>query len=99
MSMSYFIDQGLDQQKFSAVTVGVLVGLYVVMLMVTVLYHLIVAILKACMMYDLTREKFNALFEKSKPMVPINLEQLDEPTNCTTASTTTVAVREPLCED
>ena len=99
MSLSYFIDQGLDQQKISAVTVGVLVGLYVVMLMVTVLYHLIVAILKACMMYDLTREKFNALFEKSKPMVPINLEQLDEPTNCTTASTTTVAVREPLCED
>ena len=38
MSMSYIIDQGLDQQQISAVTVGVLVGLYVVMLIVTVLY-------------------------------------------------------------
>ena len=89
----------LKQQQAAAATVGILVGLYVVMLMVTVLYHLIVAILKACMMYDITREKFNTLFEKSKPMVPINLEQLDEPTNCTTVSTTTVTVREPLCED
>ena len=104
MSMSYIIDQSLDQQHFATVAVGVLVGLYVVMLMVTVLYHLIVAILKACMMYDISREKFNALFEKKlyEPMVPINME-LDDPTNSTTVSTTTVAVhyglREPLCED
>ena len=74
------------------------------MLMVTVLYHLIVAILKACMMYDITREKINALFEKKKyePIVPINME-LDDPTNSTTVSATIVAVhyglREPLCED
>ena len=100
MSMSYIIDQGLDHQQIAAITVGVLVGLYVVMLMVTVLYHLIVAILKACMMYDITREKFNALFENKgyKLMVPTSME-LDEPTNSTTVSTTTVAVREPLCED
>ena len=104
MSMSYIIDQSIDQQQIAAVAVGVLVGLYVVMLMVTVLYHLIVAILKACMMYDITREKFNALFEKKQyePMVPISME-LDDPTNSTTVSTTTVAVhydlREPLCED
>ena len=104
MSMLYIIDQSLDQQQIAVVAVGVLVGLYVVMLMVTVLYHLIVAILKACMMYDITREKFNALFEKKQyePMVPINME-LDDPTNSTTVSTTTVAVhyglREPLCED
>ena len=104
MLMSCNIDQSIDQQQIAAVTVGVLVGLYVVMLMVTVLYHLIVTILKACMMYDITREKFNALFEKKQyePMVPINME-LDDPTNSTTVSTTTVAVhyslREPLCED
>ena len=104
MSMSYIIDQSIDQQKIAVVTVGVLVGLYVVMLMVTVLYHLIVAILKACMMYDITSAKFNALFEKEQyePMVPINME-LDDPTNSTTVSTTTFAVhyglREPLCED
>ena len=104
MLMSCIIDQSIDQQQIAAVTVGVLVGLYVVMLMVTVLYHLIVTVLKACMMYDITREKFNALFEKKlyEPMVPINME-LDDPTNSTTVSTTTVAVhcglREPLCED
>ena len=104
MLMLYITGQNLDQQQIAAVAVGVLVGLYVVMLMVTLLYHLIVAILKACMMCDITREKFNALFEKKhyEPMVPINME-LDDPTNSTTVSTTTVAVhyglREPLCED
>ena len=65
MSVSYIIlDQSSDQTQSAMVTVGVLVGLFVVMLMVTVLYHLIVAILKTCKMYDRTREKFNALFEK-----------------------------------
>ena len=100
MLMSYIIDQGLDHQQVAAVTVGVMVGLYVVMLMVTVMYHLIVTILKACMMYDITRKKFNAVCENKgyKLMVPINLE-LDETTNSTTISTTTVAVREPLCND
>ena len=104
MLMSYIIGQCIDQQQIAAVTVGVLVDLYVVMLMVTVLYRLIVAILKACMMYDITREKFNALFEKKQyePMVPINME-LDDPTNSTTVSTRIVAdhygLREPLCED
>ena len=48
MAMPYIIGQSLDQQKIAAVTVGVLVGPYIVMLMVTVLYHIIVAILKAC---------------------------------------------------
>ena len=100
MSMSYILDQSSDQTQSAMVTVGVLVGLYVVMLMVTVLYHLIVAILKTCKMYDRTREMFNALFEKKQydPMVPI---ELDDPTN-STASTTTVSVycglREPLSE-
>ena len=104
VSMLYIIDQSLDQQQIAAVAVGVLVGLYVVMLMVTVMYHLIVAILKACLMYDITREKFNALFEKKQyqPNVPINMEQ-DDPTRSTTVSATTVTVhyglREPLSED
>ena len=101
MSMSYILDQSPDQTQSAMVTVGVLVGLFVVMLMVTVLYHLIVAILKTCKMYDRTREKFNALFEKKQydPKVPI---ELDDPTN-STVGTTTVAVscglREPLNED
>ena len=62
MSMSYIIlDQSSDQAQSAMVTDGVLVGLFVVMLMVTVLYHLTVAILKTCKMYDRTRENFNAL--------------------------------------
>ena len=61
MSMSFILDQSSDHSHSAMVTVGVLVGLFVVMLMVTVLYHLIVSILK---MYDRTREMFNALFEK-----------------------------------
>ena len=102
MSMSYIIlDQSSDQTQSAMVTVGVLVGLFVVMLMVTVLYHLIMAILKTCKMYDRTREKFNALFEKKQydPNVPI---ELVDPTN-STVGTTTVSVscglREPLSED
>ena len=60
MSMSHIIlDQSSDQTQSAMVTVGVLVGLFVVMLMVTVLYHLIVAILKTCKMYDRTRESFD----------------------------------------
>ena len=102
LSMSYFLlDQSSDQAQMTVVSVGVLVGLYVVVLMVTVLYHLIVVILKACKMYDRAREKINGLFERKKYelMVPI---ELDDPTT-NTVSTTTVTVnyglREPLCED
>ena len=100
LSMSYILDQSSDQAQMTVVSVGVLVGLYVVVLMVTVLYHLIVVILKTCKMYDRAREKINGLFErKYELMVPI---ELDDPiTN--TVSTTTVTVnyglREPLCED
>ena len=101
MSMSHILDQSSDQTQSAMVTVGVLVGLFVVMLMVTVLYHLTVAILKTCKMYDRTREKSNGLFEKKQydPNVPI---ELDDPTN-STVGTTTVSVycglREPLNED
>ena len=100
MSMSYILEQSSDQAQMTVVSVGVLVGLYVVVLMVTVLYHLIVVILKACNMYDRAREKINGLFErKHELMVPI---ELDDPTT-NTVSTTTVTVnyglREPPCED
>ena len=58
LSMSYILGQSSDQAHMTVISVGVLVGLYiyVVVLMVTVLYHLIVAILKACKMYDRARE-------------------------------------------
>ena len=100
LSMSYILDQSSDQAQMTAVSVGVLVGLYVVVVMVTVLYHLIVAILKACKMYDRAREKITGLFErKYELMVPI---ELDDPT-IYTVSTTTVTVnyglREPLCDN
>ena len=101
LSMSYILlDHSSDQAQMTAVSVGVLVGLYVVVLMVTALYHLIVVILKACNMYDRAREKINGFFErKYELMVPI---ELDDPTT-NTVSTTTVTVnyglREPLCED
>ena len=99
--MSYILEQSSDQAQMTVVSVGVLVGLYVVVLMVTVLYHLIVVILKACKVYDRAREKINGLVERKKYelMVPI---ELDDPTT-NTVSTTTVTVdyglREPLCED
>ena len=59
LSMSYILDQGSDQTQL----VDVLVGLYAVVVMVTVLYHLIVAILKACGIYDRAKEKIDGLFQ------------------------------------
>ena len=100
LSMSYILEQGSNQAQMTVVSVGVLVGLYVVVLMVTVLYHLIVVILKACKMYDRAREKINRLFErKNELMVPI---ELDNPTTNTVSSTTVTVnygLREPLLED
>ena len=98
--MSYILDQSSDQAQMTEVSVGVLVGLYVVVLVVTVLYHLIVVILNACNLYDRARNKIIGFFErKYELMVPI---ELDDPTT-NTVSTTTVTVnygqREPLCED
>ena len=100
LSMSYILDQSSDQAQMTVVSVGVLVGLYVVVLMVTVLYHLIVVILKDCKMYDRAREKIKGLFErKYELMVPIELD--DPTTNTVSATTVTVnyGLREPLCED
>ena len=79
LSMSYILDQSSDQTKMTTVSVGVLVGLYVVVLMVTVLYHLIVVIFKACKMYDRTRKKMNGLFERNyKVKVPIERKYMSE---------------------
>ena len=64
LSMSYILDESSDQTQLTMVCVGVSVGLYVTMVMMTVLYHLIVAILKACGMYDKAREKIKRLFER-----------------------------------
>ena len=97
LSMSYILDKSSDQTQMAVVSVGVLVGLYVVVLMVTVLYHLIVAILKACKMYDRAREKIIGLFERKYVlMVPT---VLDDPTTSTTTVTVNYGLREPLCED
>ena len=98
LSMSYILDQSSDQTQMTDVSVGILVGLYVVVVIVTVLYHLIVVILKACNTFDRTREKINGLFErKDETMVSI---ELDESTNNAVSNTTASAVnnglREPL---
>ena len=69
LSMSYILDQSSDQTQPTVVCVGVLVGLYVVVVMVTVLCHLIVAILKACGIYDRAREKIDVLFQRTCELV------------------------------
>ena len=100
LSMSYILEQSSDQAQMTVVSVGVLVGLYVVVLMVTVLYHLIVVILKACKMYDRARKKINGLFErKYELMVPIELDDPTTNTVSTTPVTVNYGLREPLCED
>ena len=98
LSMSYILDQSSDHTQMTDIPVGVLVGLYVVALMVTVLYHLIVAILKACNTFDRTREKINGLFErKDETMVSIELdESANNAVSNTTASAVNNGLREPL---
>ena len=99
LSMSYILDQSYHETQHT-VSVGVLVGLYVVMLMVTVLYHFIVAIFKACKMYDRAREKMNELFErKNEAIVPIELNEPITNTVNTTTVTVSYGLREQLCED
>ena len=73
VSMSYILGTSLNETQ---ITVSVFVGLYVVMLLVTILYHFIVAILKACNSYDRAKEKINELFErKDKEMASIELDE------------------------
>ena len=96
LSMSYILDQSSDENKWTAVPVGVLVGLYVVVSMATVLYHLAVFILKACKM---CRQKFE---RNGKLQVPI--EQHDVSSTKTVSTKTAPSfifdLREPLlCED
>ena len=97
LSMSYILEQSSDQAQMTVVSVGVLVGLYVVVLMVTVLYHLIVVILKACKMYDRAREKINE--RKYELMAPVKLDDCTTNTVSTTTVTVNYGLREPLCED
>ena len=110
MSMSYILDQSSDQSQITVVAVGVLVGLFVVMLMATVLYHLIVAILRVFKMYDRAKERFNGLFDKKINESISRIEELhpivneldpDVPNNAISATTVSVnyGLREPLCED
>ena len=101
LSMScILLDQSSDQAQMTVVSVGVLVGLYVVVLMVIVLYHLIVVILKACLMYDRAREKINGLFERKYVlMVPIELDDTTANTVSTTTVTVNYGMREPLSGD
>ena len=90
LSISYILDQSSDQTQLIVVCVGVLVGLYVVVVMVIVLYHLIVAILKACGIYDKTREKIDGLFQRKCALV----------VPASTTSKVNFGEREPLlCED
>eukprot|EP00731_Ephydatia_muelleri_P033787 Em0038g6a len=97
MSMSYILGKSSNETQIS---VSVLVGLYVAMLLVTVLYHFIVAILKACSTYDRAKEKINGIFErKDEVMVPTELEESTTFTVSTTTVTVTNHLREPLCED
>ena len=97
MSMSYILGKSSNETQIS---VSTLVGLYVAMLLVTVLYHFIVAILKACSTYDRAKEKINGVFErKYEVMVPTELEESTTYTVSTTTVTVTNHLREPLCED
>ena len=99
LSMSYILDQSSDQAHMTAVSVGVLVGLYVVVLIVTVLYHLIVAILKSCKMYDRAREKINLFIDmKYGVTIPIQLDDLSY-NNTTSNVTASYDMREPLSGD
>ena len=92
LSMSYILEQSTDHTQISMVIVCILVGPYVVVLMTTVLYHLIMAIYKIC--DERCAEKINGLFEKKYAIMrPV---ELDESTNDTVAATVNYGLREQL---
>ena len=95
LSISYILDHGSDQNQIT-VSVGVLVGLYIVILMVTFLYHLIVAILKACNNYDRVREKINGCFRRKYELILSKEEEKFSDSSAT--STETCSLREPMLE-
>ena len=93
LSMSYILDHGSDKTQIT-VCVGVLVGLFVVVLMVTVLYHLMVAILKACKMYDMAKQKINRCFKRKYELM-VSIDPNDNGVNTPADD----SLREPLTED
>ena len=97
LSISYILDKSSDQTQPIVVCVGVLVGLYVVVLMVTVLYHLIVAILKACGIYDRAREKIDGLFQTQSDVV-VPATNMASTTNTASTTTFTLSIGERLRE-
>ena len=103
LSMSYISDQSsVDKTQNTVITVGILVGFYVVVLIVTILYQLIVIIIKACGMYDRFREKINGLFErKCEENVPAQLEDISTNSLSSTAviANCSCDLREPLSDN
>ena len=77
-SVSYILyhDSHPTQKNTLDIAVGVLVGMYVVVLMTTISYHFIVTILKVCNKYDTIKEKVNNLmFPTQIQYQPIELEE------------------------
>ena len=68
------------QKNTLDIAVGVLVGMYVAVLMATILYHVIVTILKVCNKYDTIKESLNNL------MIPTQVQlqpgERELPTTC-----------------
>ena len=77
-SVSYILyhDSHPTQKNTLDIAVGVLVGMYGVVLMTTISYHFIVTILKVCNKYDTIKEKVNNLmFPTQIQYQPIELEE------------------------
>ena len=97
-SVSYILyhDSHPTQKNTLDIAVGVLVGMYGVVLMTTISYHFIVTILKVCNKYDTIKEKVNNLmFPTQIQYQPIELE---EPTDDDDDGGDYSNLREPLSE-
>ena len=94
-SVSYILYHDLHTSKKNLMdtSVGILVGLYGLLLVATVLYHVAVTILKICMVYDTVKEKVSTLiFPTQIQYRPI---ELDDPTEDHYDNS---CLREPLSE-
>ena len=103
-SMLYILDHQSLDRMYATITVGGLVGLFAVVVMITVLYHVIVAILKLCDMFDKTKEKILNLISPVK--MRHQYMELDEPIyddsdedDDQDDDSTRCALREPLTEN
>lgn len=93
-SVSYILDHDSDPVQMN-VAIGVLIGTFGAVFLTAVLFHVIVAFLKVCNMYDTVKQKIHNHVSVEHTHSSATVE-LQRPTNTAVINTDYCAIREPL---